>query len=233
MDSFSFQVLFGMAKLIFLLEKPLAISYFLLINDNKYMSYFLRPLIYSAMDFLDGSDSNNPTKEGQIGENLLNNVILNYFTKRSLHYKVVKNIRIFYDQNKTTEIDAVLFTNKGIFVIENKHWNGIIKGKIDGDKWLRVQDGYRFSRIYHYPNPYKQNEFHLSIVKKLLGEEMPIFSLITFSSNNIGRTPVKNLINLVGFPSYMDNFDEGAYLADDEIDRLNDLLISHLSVAEV
>ena len=68
---FLFEFFFGMAKLIFLLEKPLAISYFLLINDNKYMSYFLRPLIYSAMDFLDGSDSNNPTKEGQIGENYI------------------------------------------------------------------------------------------------------------------------------------------------------------------
>lgn len=193
------------------------------------MSYLLRPLIYSAMDFLDGSDSNDPTKEGQIGENLLNNVILNYFTKRSLYYKTIRNIRIFYEEDKSTEIDVILFTNKGIFVIENKHWNGIIKGKVDGDKWLRVQDGYRFERIYHYPNPIKQNDFHVSIVKQLLGDEAPIFSLITFSSNNIGRTPIKNLINLIGFPSFMDNFDEGAYLANEEIDRLYECILSKLT----
>ena len=181
------------------------------------------------MDFLDGSDSNNPNKERQIGENLLNNVILNYFTKRDLYYKSIRNIRIVYEEDKQTEIDVILFTNKGIFVIENKHWNGIIKGKIDGDKWLRVQDGYRFERIYHYPNPIKQNEFHVSIAKQLLGDEAPVFSLITFSSNNIGRTPLKNLINLIGFPRYMDEFDEGVYLSNEEIDRLYYLVLSKLT----
>lgn len=181
------------------------------------------------MSFLDGSDSNDPIKEGKIGEKLLSNVVNNYFKKRFVKYKYIQNIRVYYDEDKSTEIDMILICDKGIFVIENKHWNGIIKGKLEAEKWLRVQDGYTFSRIYHYPNPIKQNDFHLKALKGTFGEDWPFYSLITFSSNNLGRSKVPNVINLAGFYYYMDNFISETPLTDEEIENYYSIIISKLS----
>jgi len=180
------------------------------------------------MDFFDGSDSNNPQKEGRIGEGLLFNTINNYFTNRSLKYKTIRNIRIIYGEDKSTEIDMILICQKGIFIIENKHWNGMIKGKLEDEKWLRVQDGFRFMRVYHYPNPILQNEFHLKVMKDVFGEGCPFYSLITFSSNNIGRSQVPNVINLAGFHYYMDNFIPEIPLTDFEIDNYYSLFMSSI-----
>ena len=177
-------------------------------------------------NFLDGSDSNDPNKEGKIGEKLLLNTVNIYFTNRSLKYKTIQNIRIIYEEDKSTEIDMLLICPKGIFIVENKHWNGIIKGKLDGEKWLRVQDGFTYSRVYHYPNPIKQNEFHLQVMKHIFGEDLPFYSLITFSSNNIGRSQVPNVINLAGFCYYMDNFETDLILTDKEIDNYYSLISS-------
>jgi restriction system protein len=58
--------------------------------------------------------------------------------------------------NGTTQIDHVLVSVFGVFVIETKNIKGWIFGSPEQDKWTQVL----FGKKYHFQNPIKQNYRH-------------------------------------------------------------------------
>ncbi len=80
--------------------------------------------------------------------------------------------------NTTAEIDMLLITTKGIFVIESKNYNGIISGGYE-DFWWNQKLGNNIS--YKFYNPVMQNESHIKILKDYVPENLPIYSVVVFS----------------------------------------------------
>ena len=70
-------------------------------------------------------------------------------------YKVLNNILIMYN-DKTHQIDHIVVSENGLFIIETKQINGYITGN-DYDKNWRVKSG---RKTYYMYNPIHQNYGH-------------------------------------------------------------------------
>ena len=92
--------------------------------------------------------------------------------------KILQNIYIPKDDGTTSEIDVVYITQKGIFVFESKNYSGWIFGNEKQQNWTAMLPNKQKNRFY---NPIMQNNTHLKWMRKYLGEDIPLFSIIVFS----------------------------------------------------
>ena len=84
------------------------------------------------------------------------------------------------DNGEFSQIDLVLVTSEGIIVIEVKDYSGWIYGSGNNTNWIKVLSYGR--KKYKFYNPIKQNNNHISELRKTLKqfEKIPFFSLIVF-----------------------------------------------------
>lgn len=116
-------------------------------------------------------------EKGKIGEintlSMLNDVF-GYHT-------ILQNLYLPMSNGKTTEIDIILITCKGIFVIENKNYSGWIFGSLGDTYWTQTFPDYSRYKFY---NPVIQNKTHINILKKYINlSKNYIYSFIVFSNN--------------------------------------------------
>ena len=79
---------------------------------------------------------------------------------------------------ETTEIDLIYITQKGIFVFESKNYSGWIFGDEASNYWTASLPNGQKNRFY---NPVKQNAAHLKWLRTVVGESIPLFSIVVFS----------------------------------------------------
>lgn len=91
--------------------------------------------------------------------------------------KFLFNIYIPKDGNKTTEIDLLLVCSKGLFIFESKNYSGWIFGNENQKKWTQIL----YNRKENFYNPIMQNISHIKYLKKIIGEHIPMRSIIVFS----------------------------------------------------
>ncbi len=93
-------------------------------------------------------------------------------------YKIINDIMISVD-NKTYQIDHIVFSNYGIFVIETKQYNGYFTGSKYDKKWVRHSG----SKKYYYTNPIRQNYGHVKAICEFLNlEETKVFNIVCIPS---------------------------------------------------
>ncbi len=101
----------------------------------------------------------------------------------------------FEDENGySSEIDHILITRGGIFVIETKNWNGTISGN-PSDEFITFMhaDG---KHVKRYRNPILQNESHIRHLKRrLYPSTQERISMVIFVKGNIERES-QQLFNL-------------------------------------
>jgi len=114
--------------------------------------------------------------------------IKGYFGERSVakllskldedEYLVINNILLKVN-GKTSQIDHVVISNYGIFVIETKNYKGWIIGSEFDDYWKQVFYKTK-EKLY---NPIKQNYGHIQALKVALNEfkDVNYISIITFT----------------------------------------------------
>ena len=84
------------------------------------------------------------------------------------------------DNDKFSQIDLVLVTSEGIIVFEVKDYSGWIFGSGNNTNWTQILSYGK--RKYKFYNPIKQNNNHITELRKTLKqfENIPFFSLIVF-----------------------------------------------------
>lgn len=96
-----------------------------------------------------------------IGEAQVHQYLAQYC--RNTHAHVLNNITLRLADGSTTQIDHILFTTKGIFVIETKHYSGWIFANAKSKVWTQT--------IYYvknsFQNPIFQNYKHVRVVQKI------------------------------------------------------------------
>ena len=105
--------------------------------------------------------------------------------------KFLFNTYIPKENGETSEIDILMISSKGIFVIESKNYSGWIFGNDTQNNWyqtLPVGVGRKSHKEIFY-NPVKQNQSHIKHLEKLLDKEIPLYSVIVFSE----RCTLKNV----------------------------------------
>ena len=84
------------------------------------------------------------------------------------------------ENGEFSQIDLVLVTSEGIIVFEVKDFSGWIYGSGNNTNWTKVLSYGR--KKYKFYNPIKQNNNHISELRKTLKqfENIPFFSVIVF-----------------------------------------------------
>ena len=104
--------------------------------------------------------------------------------------KFLFNLYIPKGEDGTTEIDVLMISPKGLFVFESKNYSGWIFGSEHQPKWYQtLPQGRGKSHKEAFYNPIMQNKTHIKHLKAMLGETIPMHSIITFSD----RCTLKNV----------------------------------------
>lgn len=86
------------------------------------------------------------------------------------------------EHNETTEVDVILLTHDGIFVIESKNYDGWIYGSENQELWTQTLAAGNKVHKTHFYNPIRQNRTHIKYLKRIIGDKLPIYSIVIFSN---------------------------------------------------
>lgn len=94
-------------------------------------------------------------------------------------YKVINDLMLPTSYG-TTQIDHVVVSRYGIFVIETKNYKGYVYGGENAEYWTQNIWGNKYSM----PNPIRQNNTHIKALRYHLNKlniDCPIHSIVTFA----------------------------------------------------
>lgn len=118
-------------------------------------------------------------------------------------YKVLNNVIIRTIDNSTHQIDHIVVSKYGIFVIETKQINGYIKGN-DYDKNWTVKRG---KNTYYINNPVHQNYGHIKALSEVLGTNTDKFiSIVCISSQAKVRVNSKYVVRIFKLVKYIKSY---------------------------
>lgn len=102
-------------------------------------------------------------------------------------YHLLNNITLPF-RDGTTQIDHILISTKGVFVIETKHYAGWIFGEKAAKQWTQVL----YKRKSKFQNPMRQNFLHLKALQQLLDflPKEQIHSVVVFTGSAEFKTPM-------------------------------------------
>lgn len=104
--------------------------------------------------------------------------------------QILRNVYIPTKNGKTSEIDLLVISKKGLFVFEVKNYGGNVYGDTKREKWIQ----YIGKQKHFFYNPLLQNKNHVKHLKEYLKqetEEIPVIPFLTTISR--GNWKVKNL----------------------------------------
>ncbi|MDH5485209.1 MAG: NERD domain-containing protein [Gammaproteobacteria bacterium] len=126
--------------------------------------------------------SKTASYKGQAGERKVARK-LNFFGKNGKRYPTFHNVTL-RTPDGTTQIDHILISPYGIFVIETKNLKGWIFGGESQRQWTQTI----YKNKYKFQNPIFQNYKHVKAIEKLLNANINhIFNIVVF----VGRSKFK------------------------------------------
>jgi hypothetical protein len=113
---------------------------------------------------------------GKAGEDAIYKILEDRISSR---YKILRNLHVPKKNGKTTEIDALVISGRGIYVIESKNRSGTIYGKGNEQNWTQWLNK---KSTYPMYNPIMQNESHINALKAHLKNypDIAYFNIVSF-----------------------------------------------------
>ncbi len=126
----------------------------------------------------------SPWFKGTMGEFAVNMAVKLLLDKNQYH--LIKNVML-PTEDGTTQIDHIIVSEYGVFVVETKNMKGWIFGSPHQKQW--TQKIYKHSQKFQ--NPLHQNYKHVKTLEQLLGlEEQQIHSVVVFIGDSTFKTPM-------------------------------------------
>jgi hypothetical protein len=133
----------------------------------------------------------SPKGKGWLGERRVRRIIGKTVPNKQY---VLNNYMLSYE-GKTSQIDHIYISERGVFVIETKNYSGRIYGRDKQPEWTQaLAYGKIKNKLY---NPVKQNATHAYRVSKLLGG-VTAHSIVVFVQNNIQYIDSPTVVGLSG-----------------------------------
>lgn len=152
------------------------------------------------------------------------------------HSKILMNLNIPGEKEKTTEIDLILIHETGIYVFEIKHYKGTIYGDDTGKIWTQY---FRTAKNNVFKNPMLQNTYHINSLKSII-KNIPIKSVIVFTNQDCdirvnNSNPNISLCTLYNLNTNLEqNFRNSEFeLSIEEIDEIFDKLSKYSQMQEI
>lgn len=144
----------------------------------------------------------SPFMKGKIGEwivNLTNSTMLD-----ETIYIPIKNVTLTLKDGSTTQIDHILVSKYGIFVIETKNMKGWIFGGEHQKEWTQQN----FKQKHKFQNPLHQNYRHTKALEEIFGLPSSAFvSVIAFVGECEFKTTMpSNVFRGISYTSYIRSF---------------------------
>ena len=113
---------------------------------------------------------------------------LSKLLKNGLHYSdyhILHDIMLPTDEDETTQVDHIVVSRFGVFVIEAKNYSGWIFGDERSRTWIKTFPG---GRRYRFQNPLHQNFRHTKTMESLGVPATAVKSVIAFSRDATFKT---------------------------------------------
>ena len=111
--------------------------------------------------------------------------------KLSKNEYIILNDIMLEDKNGTHQIDHLIISKYGIFVIETKNYHGLITGDEYKDSWIQ----HLGKKKYVFKNPIHQNYGHIKTLEGILQLDNSIFiSIVCFSNQAKMRVNNKSIV---------------------------------------
>lgn len=140
--------------------------------------------------------------KGKIGEGIVN--FSNAIMLDKNVYIPIKNVTIKLADGSTTQIDHILVSVYGIFIIETKNMKGWIFGGEHQKEWTQKN----YKKNYKFQNPLHQNHRHIKALEEVL--ELPFskfISVIVFAGDCTFKTPMpQNVFAGASYIRYITSF---------------------------
>lgn len=158
-------------------------------------------------------EKNLNEKKGAVGEQVIKVAVLMQLDRTVYHH--FKDLIIPNGKGGTSQIDNIIVSPFGIFVLEAKHWQGWIYGQEKQTMWTHT-----FSHRQKYPvrNPLQQNYGHIQALMRLLRlPENRFHSLVVFTHNDcqIKTALPENVCLKHNFIAYIQKFEREILSQDD------------------
>lgn len=128
-------------------------------------------------------------------------------------YLIINDVMFKTKDGLTHQIDHLVVSRYGIFVIETKQYNGYIKGN-DYDKKWEIHAG---NKKFYINNPVHQNYGHVQALRDLLSiDELFLISIVCIPSN--AKTDINSRV-VVGLPRLLERIQ--AYKKEVLVDYIN------------
>ncbi len=162
------------------------------INEMTSVFWFLIPILIVVTVL------KTPWFKGIFGEFVVN-VSAKYMLDQN-EYHLIKNVT-FPTENGTTQIDHIIVSRFGIFVIETKNMKGWIFGSANQKNW--TQQIYKHKNKFQ--NPLHQNYKHVKTLESFLGlDENKFYSVIVFIGGSTFKTAMPdNVTSGLGYTRYI------------------------------
>jgi hypothetical protein len=144
----------------------------------------------------------SPSVKGKLGESNVNRAIHKKLNKNEYHLLKDVTLPIF---NHTTQIDHIVVSRYGIFVIETKNMKGWIFGGQRQKNWTQSI----YKKKYQFQNPLRQNYKHIkTLAQKLDLAEDKFHSIIVFTGKSTFMTKMPENVLDSGYIEYIKSKDE-------------------------
>lgn len=133
------------------------------------------------------------------------------------------------DNSQAIIIDNIIFGNKYIYVISQKHWEGELKGYEYDTKWMITT---KHSTKY-VDNPINGNRFKVRILLNFLKEkdDDTVVNIIAINNktkfNKIQLQPLENVVNINNLFKLIEDYEKNSPLNDikeEELERIANLI---------
>lgn len=164
-------------------------------NLDIYLNMMISTAWYLIPIFIFAAIIKSPWFKGLLGEWQVNLLIKFFLNKKDYH--LIKNVTLPTFTNRdvddkeqgTTQIDHIIVSKYGIFVVETKNMKGWIFGSENQKQWTQKI----FKHTSKFQNPLHQNYKHVKILEDLLftgsnAKNDCIFSVIIFIGDSTFKT---------------------------------------------
>jgi restriction system protein len=128
-------------------------------------------------------------------------------------YRSLHNVTI-PAKGETTQIDHVIASRYGIFVVEAKNYNGWIFGSERDSQWTQSL----FGKKSRFQNPLRQNHRHVAALAEFLGlPEDRFHSMVMFWGDAEIKTKLPANVLTKGYTSYIESKTDVLF-SDEEVD---------------
>lgn len=160
-------------------------------------------------------------KKGQFGEWIVIEEIKASLPKDD--YYLMNNITLELGRG-TTQIDHILISVYGVFVIETKHMAGWIFGNPRQKFWTQIFP----TSKYRFLNPLRQNRIHIDAIRKVTGFPGHYFvPLVVFTAQCELKTEMpENVLYRLDLIDYINEFDT-PYMSRQETREIAETLIDN------